>query len=144
MSGLEERFGSAKHPDREVARPRPDDISDATVAALGKLSEALEIVDNARGHLYEFHRMCGMADLDLQESISKLRAAGHAELADQIDTVLVGRDIVPGMWSFQLVETYDEQYWTVFRAVESHAREQLATGTRHIFEAEMKQAEQHD
>ena len=41
-------------PDR--AHQRPPGVGDATVAALGKLSEALECVEDARGHLYAFHR----------------------------------------------------------------------------------------
>ena len=59
------RFGSAKHPEREVARRRGPEVDDATVEALGKLSEAFEVVENARGLLYEFHRKSGMADLAL-------------------------------------------------------------------------------
>lgn len=142
MSDLSERFGSAKHPDRPVAKARGPHMDDETVEALGGLSEALEVVENARGHLYEFHRMSGMADLTLQKAVRQLRSAGHGDLADEIDEVLVGRDVVPGLWTFQLVESYDEQYWTVFRAVEQSARERLADGTRHIFEAEMKHKEQ--
>src|SRR5436190_5579576 len=128
MTSLEDRFGSAKHPDRPSERPRAADLDDATVAAVGKLSEALEIVENARGHLYAFHRMSGMADLTLQEATEVLRAAGHADLADEIELVLVGRDVVPGHWTFELVEAYDAQYWTVFRAVEEEARNRLADG----------------
>jgi hypothetical protein len=33
------------------------------VAALGKLCEALEVAEQARGLLYGFHRLCGPADL---------------------------------------------------------------------------------
>ena len=139
---LTERFGSAKYPDRPVARSRAPQLDDATVEGLGKLSEALEVVENARGHLYEFHRMSGMADLTLQDAVRQLRSAGHGDLADVIDEVLVGRDVVPGMWTFELVESYDAQYWSVFRGVEQLARERLADGVRHVFEAEMKQDEQ--
>ena len=32
--------------------------------------------------------------------------------------MLVGRDVVRDMWTFQIVEAYDEQYWRVFRAVD--------------------------
>ena len=144
MTSLEARFGSAKHPDRPSARPRTAGLDDATVSALGKLSEALEVVENARGHLYEFHRMSGMADLTLQEATKDLRAAGHADLADEIELVLVGRDVVPGKWTFELVEAYDAQYWTVFRAVDEEARNRLANGVRHVYEAEMKRDEQQD
>jgi hypothetical protein len=144
MTSLEARFGSAKHPERPSARPRTAGLDDATVAALGRLSEALEVVENARGHLYEFHRMSGMADLTLQEATKDLRAAGHADLADEVELVLVGRDVVPGHWTFELVEAYDAQYWTVFRAVEQEARNRFAGGVPHVYEAEMKRDEQQD
>jgi hypothetical protein len=144
MTSLEARFGSAKHPERPSARPRTAGLDDATVAALGRLSEALEVVENARGHLYEFHRMSGMADLTLQEATKDLRAAGHADLADEVELVLVGRDVVPGHWTFELVEAYDAQYWTVFRAVEEEARNRFAGGVPHVYEAEMKRDEQQD
>ena len=144
MTSLEARFGSAKHPERPSAHPRRAGLDDATVVALGKLSEALEVVENARGHLYEFHRMSGMADLTLQQATADLRDAGHADLADEIDRVLVGRDVVPGNWTFELVEAYDAQYWTVFRAVEEEARNRLASGEQHVYEAEMKRDEQQD
>jgi hypothetical protein len=142
VSDLTDKFGSAKHPDRSVARTRPAGLDDATVQALGKLSEALEVVENARGHLYEFHRMSGMANLALQEAVSQLRAAGHDALAGDVDEVLVGRDVLPGLWTFQIVEAYDEQYFSVFLAAEEHARGALADGMRHLFEAEMKHDEQ--
>jgi hypothetical protein len=136
------RFGSAKHPDRPVAHERPPGLDDATVDALGKLSAALEIVEHARGLLYGFHRLSGSADLALQDAVSALRAAGHGQVADRIDEVLVGRDTVLGRWTFQLVESYDTGYWSVFRAVEQSAREQLGGGIPHVFEAEMRHREQ--
>ena len=102
--------GSApRGPERPVEHPRPAGSDDATVAAVGKLSAAFEVVENARGMLYAFHRMSGEADLALQEAVPMLRDAGHGELADEIDEVLVGRDVVDGLWTFQIVESYDEQ-----------------------------------
>ncbi len=139
---LARRHGAASHPDRPVARQRPPDMSDATVAALGKLSEALEVVEQARGFLYGFHRLCGTADLALQAGVAMLRDAGHAALADDIEHTLVGRDVIPGYWSFQLVESYDTGYWEVFRDIEEHARAVLDVPVRHVFEAEMKKREQ--
>ena len=141
-SGLVERFGSAKHPDRSVVHARPAGSADATVDAVGKLSAAFEVVENARGLLYGFHRMSGEADLALQEAVAALRSAGHGDLADEIEQVLVGRDVIPGFWTFQLVEAYDEQYWRVFRAVDEMVQERLSAGRPHVFEAEMKQREQ--
>ncbi|AZI59654.1 hypothetical protein EH165_14585 [Nakamurella antarctica] len=110
--------------------------------AVGKISAAFEIIENARGMLYQFHRMSGMADLNLQDGIEALRKAGHPELADEIEDVLVGRDVVRDMWTFQIVENYDDQYYSVFKAVDTKVREQLSAGRNHIFEAEMKFDEQ--
>jgi hypothetical protein len=139
---LRERFGSARHPERPVAHDRTTGTDDATVDAVGKISAAFEVVENARGMLYAFHRMSGEADLALQEGLAALRETGNSELADEIDDVLVGRDVVRDMWTFQLVEAYDEQYWQVFRAADALVRRRLSGGRPHVFEAEMKQREQ--
>jgi hypothetical protein len=117
-------------------------MDDATVEALGKISEALEVVEHARGLLYAFHRHCGMADLTLQEGVRMLREAGHAAIADEIEQVLVGRDIIKDRWSFEVVEDYDGNYWEVFRAVERRTRALLGDAEPHIYEAEMKVSEQ--
>lgn len=37
----------------------PDGVDEATVEAVGKLTEALETVERARGHLYSFHQLTG-------------------------------------------------------------------------------------
>lgn len=134
-------FGIAKKPARSVARHRPDGMSDETVAALGKVSEALEAVEHARGLLYNFHRLSGTADLSLQEGVAALRCAGHPDLADEVERTLVGRDVLPGRWTFQIVEGYDSQYWQVFRATEQWLRDQLAS-PKHLHEAEMRVDEQ--
>ena len=121
------------------AHTRPAGTSDATVAALGKLSEALEVVEDARGRLYGFHRLTGRADLALGEAVDMLREAGHTELADRIDTDLVGRNVLAGRWTFQVVEEFEDGYYAAFKEHERAAREELMGGRRHVFEAEMKQ-----
>lgn len=123
----------------DEAHTRPDGTSDRTVEALGKLSEALEVVEDARGDLYSFHRKCGTADLTLGEAVDLLREAGHDELAERIDADLVGRNTLPGRWSFQIVEEYDDGYYAAFKEHERRAREELMDGRRHVFESEMKQ-----
>jgi hypothetical protein len=136
------RFGSAKHPERPLAKTRPPGMDDATVSALGKLSEALEVVEHARGLLYAFHRHCGIADLTLQEAVSQLREAGYGAIADELDEVLVGRDIIEGRWSFQVIEDYDQNYYGVFRDMEARARRLAGDVPDHLYEAEMKYDEQ--
>jgi hypothetical protein len=119
---------------------RPPGLDDATVDALGKLSEALEVVEHARDLLYGFHRLTGMAHIALGDAVDMLRAAGHGALADEIGTDLVGRNVLDDRWTFQVVEEYDDGYYARFKEHERRAREQLAGGIRHIYEAEIKAA----
>jgi hypothetical protein len=121
-------------------RSRPD-LDDTTVEALGKLSEALETVDQARGLLYGFHQLTGKADLLLQDAVELLRKAGHDTLADDLDRDLVGRNVIADRWTFQIVEDYDDGYWAVLRGFDERARTELADGDRHVYEARMKQRE---
>ena len=121
-------------------RSRPE-LDDDTVSALGKLSEALETVEQARGLLYGFHQLTGKADLLLQDAVAELRDAGHGTLADQLDRDLVGRNVIADRWTFQVVEDFDAGYWSAFRAADARARDELADGDRHVFEARMKQRE---
>jgi hypothetical protein len=83
---------------------RPAGVDDATVEALGKLSEALEVIEDARGHLYAFHRLTGPGDLALGDAVDLVRAAGHGRLADRLQDELVGRNVIQGRWTFQIVE----------------------------------------
>ena len=118
---------------------RPDGVDDITVEALGRLSEALEAVEVARGHLYHFHRLTGTADLTLGDSVRLLQQAGHRDLAERIQTRLVGRNVLRGRWTFQVVEEYDDGYYATFKELEQAAREELVGGRRHLYEAEMKE-----
>ena len=122
-------------------RTTPDGVSDQTVDALGKLSEALETCERARGHLYSFHQLTGSADIELGEAVTSLRQAGHAEVADRLEAELIGRNVLAGRWTFQIVEEYDDTYWSRFRELEKQARDQLAGGRRHLYEARLKQDE---
>ncbi|MBD8506788.1 hypothetical protein HT102_09840 [Hoyosella sp. G463] len=119
---------------------RPHGIDDKTVAALGKLSEALEMVERARGHLYSFHQLIGGADKCLGDAVDQLGEAGHEQLADRLRTELIGLNVLDGRWTFQVVEEFDDGYWTTFRDLEQHARDTLAGGIRHVLEAEVKES----
>jgi hypothetical protein len=121
-------------------RSRPD-LDDTTVEGLGKLSEALETVEQARGQLYGFHQHSGKADLLLQDAVELFREAGHTALADDLERELVGRNVIGDRWTFQIVEDFDDTYWSTFRAFDARAREELSGGDRHVYEARMKQRE---
>lgn len=122
----------------EVAR-RPDGVSDATVEATGKLSEALEWIERARGRLYDFHQMSGHADLLLGDAADALADAGHAEWAERINTALVGRNVIEGRWTFQIVEEYDATYWNEVCTTVRDAERDLVGGSQYVYESEMKE-----
>lgn len=118
---------------------RPPGVDDATVEATGTLGEALEWVERARGHLYEFHQLMGHADATFGEAADQLAAAGHDALADLVRLEVVGRNVLHGRWTFQVVEEYDDTYWEAFRDLERSVRVRLVQGRRHLFEANMKE-----
>jgi hypothetical protein len=124
---------------RDAAHRRPDGVSDETIEALGKLSAALDHVEDARGHIYAFHRLMGSAESTLEEATAMVRAAGHDELADALDRDALGANPLPGMWSFQMVELFDDGFYARVKDLHQQALDELVEGRRHIFEAEMKE-----
>jgi hypothetical protein len=118
---------------------RPPGVDDATVEAVGRVTEALEWVERARGRLYDFHQLVGRADFLLGEAVDGLRAAGHASAAEDIERDLVGRNVLDGRWTFQVVEEFDRCYWAAFRAAEQRVRDDLLDGRPHVYEAELKE-----
>ena len=118
---------------------RPEGVTDETVEATGKLSEALEWIERARGRLYDFHQMSGHADLLLGDAADALESAGHPAVAGRLRDELIGRNVIEGRWTFQIVEEYDTTYWEPVRAFERAVREELVAGRRHVYESEMKE-----
>jgi len=115
------------------------DASDDTVDAVGKVTEALEFVERARGHLYSFHQLIGHGDLLLGEACDALREAGNDAVADRLQIDMVGRNVLEGRWTFQVVEEFDDAYWSRFRDHERRVRDELLGGARHLHEARMKE-----
>ena len=122
-----------------MAHARPPEATDAEVEAAGTISEALEKVERARGHLYSFHQLIGAADMGFGEGADQLAASGHEALTTQLHEELVGLNVIAGHWTFQMVEDFDEGYWATARELDKQVREELTLGRRHVFEAEMKQ-----
>lgn len=126
--------------DRPDARHRvPEGVGDDVVEAIGRLTEALETTEQARGALYAFHQLTGSADVKAGQAVEMLREAGATQLADDIESDLIGRNVLDGRWTFQIVEEYDAGYYASFRSWEEKARDQLVGGRRHLFEAAMKE-----
>jgi hypothetical protein len=118
---------------------RPEGTSDATVAALGTLSEALEYVERVRGHLYSLHQLMGRADLLFGEAADLLADAGHAADADELRRVVVGRNLLHGRWTFQVVDEFDDVYYQLVRDHVRTLEARHMEGRRHVYEAEMKE-----
>ncbi|MFI7672313.1 hypothetical protein [Actinophytocola sp. NPDC049390] len=101
------------------------------------MTEALETVEVARGHLFAFHQLTGSADFKLERAIELLAAAGHTALADRLRRELLGRNVLPGRWTFQVIEDYEDTYYTPFRDLEREVR-QLTDDVPHVHEADLK------
>ena len=116
--------------------PEPDE---ATLDAIGKLTEAVETIERARGHLYSFHQLTGSADLAMGEAVAQLEKAGHPEWAQRIGTELIGLNVLPERWTFQIVEEYDDGYYRTCRDLQRDLLAELAGGRRHLQEQRMKE-----
>jgi hypothetical protein len=130
---------SERDPEAELDR-RPAGATDAAVGAAAVMSETLEVVEELRGHLYALHRLTGKADFKLDDAVRLLREAGASDLADEVATELVGRNVLAGRWTFQVVEEYDDGYYATLRDLERKVRDRLVAGRRHVAEAELKAA----
>jgi hypothetical protein len=113
--------------------------ADETVAAVGKVTEAREWVERARGRLYDFHQMMGHADLLFGDAADALEHAGHRELADGLREEIVGRNVLDGRWTFQIVDEFDDCYYDPVRAFDGRVARELVGGRRHAFEAALKE-----
>ncbi|TNY38266.1 hypothetical protein [Thermomonospora catenispora] len=119
--------------------PEPDPPHEVGVSAAGKLSEALETVERARGHLYSFHQLIGHADFAVEEAAELLAQAGRQDLAEEVMTEIMGRNVLPGRWTYQVVDDFEVTYYEPFRDLERRVREALTGGRKHVYEARLKE-----
>ena len=52
---------------------------------------------------------------------------------------LVGRNVLAGRWTFQVVDEYDDTYWAPVRDLRRRAESELTGGRRHLYEAALKE-----
>ncbi|MCU1397298.1 MAG: hypothetical protein JWN62_407 [Acidimicrobiales bacterium] len=107
--------------------------------AVGKASEALEHVERARGHLYSFHQLMGRADIEFGNAVELLRDAGAHGDAAQLDGDIIGRNVLEGRWTYQVVEEFDRDYYAVVTAAVNDLVDAHLAGERHAFERQMKE-----
>ena len=121
--------------DAEDVRGR---ASDEVVEAIGKVSEAVEYVERARGHLYSFHQLMGHADFVFEEGADLLRTAGLTAEADRLAIDVVGRNVLDGRWTFQIVDEFEDLYYSFVKAALSQMESDHLDGERHVYEARLK------
>jgi hypothetical protein len=124
----------------EDAGEAPDDV----VQAVGKASEAFEYLVRARGHLYSFHQLMGRVDFLLEEAADQLADAGEHGAAEDLRTTMVGRNVLDGRWTFQIVEEFDALYWDEAERAVRRLEHEFQGGRRHVFEARLKEERRSD
>jgi hypothetical protein len=125
--------------DRDEEHERPDGVTDETVAAVGKASEAFEFVERVRGALFELHQLMGRADFLFEDAADLLEDAGHRAHATRFRDEAVGRNVLDGRWTFQIVEEFDAVYYQPVQALLHELEADLLAGRHHVYEAEMKE-----
>ena len=128
--------GESRDPDRvDDDDGRDDDVTEA----VGRASEALEYVERARGHLYSLHQLIGRADILFEEAADLFRDAGEPAAADRLDRDVVGRNVLDGRWTFQIVEEFDDLYHGYVTEVVRSLERDHHDGERHVYESRMKE-----
>lgn len=122
-------------PDFVEGSDAPDDI----VRAVGVASEAFEYLIRARGHLYSFHQLIGRVDFLFDDAAGALAEAGEHEAAEALRASIVGRNVLDGRWTFQVVEEFDALYWSEAEQAMRTLERRYQGGRRHVFEARLKE-----
>ena len=131
--------GGDRTPSVDETHRRPVSATDAEIEATGTVGEAMEYIERARGRLYDLHQLIGRADILFQEAADQLAQAGRSQLAERIRDEMVGVNVLHGRWTFQIVEEFDDGFWTTARALDRAVRDEITGGRRHVHEAEMKE-----
>lgn len=74
---------------------RPEGVPDEIVEATGKVGEAFEWIERARGRLYDFHQKIGRASCSRTRSTFWIRRNSE-KLADQLREEIIGRNVLDG------------------------------------------------
>jgi hypothetical protein len=126
--------------DGRAPRRRPPGVGDELVEAIGKASEAFEYLERARGHLFSLHQLIGRADFLFGDAADLLEQCGHDDDATALRRDIVGRNVLDGRWTFQIVEEFDDLYYGPVRDEVRRLEEEHLGGVRHLFESEMKES----
>ncbi|WP_459194768.1 hypothetical protein [Halosimplex sp. J119] len=111
------------------------DLTDCEVEALHEVELGLEWLRRAHGKLVEFHHNTGHAMEHLDEAETLLRESGHDDLADEIRERHLPRGVVDDhRWSYDVLESFEDDFMADVTAFAEHTRADLADGRRHVAE----------
>jgi hypothetical protein len=107
--------------------------------ACGRATEAFEYIIRVRGHLYSAHQLTGRADFLFEEAADLFERAGRHEDAERLRREVVGRNLLDGRWTFQIVEEFDDGYYAEVESCVRDLQVRHANGRRHDHEAQLKE-----
>ena len=117
---------------------RPTDgegLTEVELEALHEVELGLEWLQRAQGYLIEFHHATGHGMDHLALAESRLREAGHDELADDVRDDLLPHGVVDDdRWSYDVLEDFQATMLAEATVLERRVREELADGRRHVAE----------
>jgi hypothetical protein len=111
------------------------DLTDGEVRAIHRVELGIEWLHRAHGSLLEFHHNTGHAMEHFADAEALLREHGHEDLADEIRDQYLPRGVVDGgRWSYDVVESFQEDMLEDLTAFEKRTRQEVADGRRHVAE----------
>jgi len=115
------------------------ELSETEQEALHSVELGLEWLHRAHGDLVGFHHKTGHAMDHLAEAETKLRDCGHTVLADALRDDYLPRGVIDDdRWSYDVLETYQEEFLSALTVFEEDARESVADGKRHVTERQQE------
>jgi hypothetical protein len=118
----------------------PTDLDGAERAALHDLQLGIEHLHRGYGHLVAFHHQVGRGMDRLDDAREKLRGAGHDAWADVLRDDLLPAGAVDGRWTYEIVESFADEFLASAAEFEASVREELADGRRHVTERQQQRA----
>ncbi|WP_436931514.1 hypothetical protein [Halosimplex halobium] len=111
------------------------DMTDREVEALHEVELGVEWLRRAHGKLVAFHHNTGHAMEHFAEAEELLRESGHTDLADEIRDSHLPRGVVDEhRWSYDVLESFEDDFMADVSGLADRARADLADGRRHVAE----------
>ncbi|MFC7156058.1 hypothetical protein ACFQPA_11385 [Halomarina halobia] len=114
------------------------ELTETERRALHELTLGIEHIYRGYGDLLDCHHQVGRGMNRLHEAERLLRGAGHGEFADALRDDHLPSGAIEDMWTYELVDTFYENFLTNLSSFEGRVRDDLADGERHITEREQQ------